>query len=337
MKLTVSRGFAAAALLVGLVLAPARPVHAANRLGPDTIALFPKEVGEFGYADLKKARTLKWFNQLHAQVLPERFKDFEKFLASAGIDPNSQIDELAWGLVAGAMDSKDAAAVPTGEEIVGIALGNFNPDSTELFFKQKKLPTFKKSGFTMFTYGSGSGDADLYFTFFDSNKAAFGGKSKLEKMIDLRMGNEQGLLYNDALFPLINEANGTSTVWLVLNAPYTRLAVRQLAPEMEQFPEAARLVSRLKNGIVNVDAGSGLEAKVQAVCGSTEDANTMAQVLQAGLLYKRYQAGKDNPEMAQLLDQARVAPSGDRMTVRMSVSDDQMTSLIQHNTFAFKM
>jgi hypothetical protein len=336
MKLAIGHVFAAAALLTGLAFGGAQPARAANRLGPDTIALFPKEVGEFGYADLKKARTLKWFNQLHAQVLPERFKDFEKFLASAGIDPNSQIDELAWGLVASSTDSKDAAALPTGEEIVGIALGNFNPESTELFFKQKKLPTSKKNGYTMFTYGSGSGDSDLYFTFFDSNKAAFGSKSKLEKMIDLRMGAEQGLLYNDTLFPLINEANGSSTVWLVLNAPYTRLAVQQLAPEMQQFPDAAKLVSRLKNGIINVDASSGLDAKVQAVCGSTEDANTMAQLLQMGLLYKRYQA-KDNPEMAQLLDQARVTPSGDRLTVRMSVTDDQMTSLIQHNTFAFKM
>jgi hypothetical protein len=337
MKLKTRRIFVAAALVCGLSLFPARPLPAANRLGPDTIALFPKEVGEFGYADLKKARTLKWFNQLHSQVLPERFKDFEKFLASAGLDPNSQIDELAWGLVAGAMDSKDTAAVPTGEEIVGIALGNFNPESTEAYFKQKKLPLSKKSGYTLFTYGSGSGDSDLYFTFFDTNKAGFGSKSTLEKMIDLRMGAEQGLIYNDKLFPLINEANGSSTVWLVLNAPYTRLAVRQLAPEMEQFPEAAKLVARLKNGIVNVDASSGLDAKVQAVCGSTEDANTMAQLLQAGLLYKRYQASKDNPDMAQLLDQARVTPSGDRMTVHMSVSDEQMSSLIQHNTFAFKM
>jgi len=38
-----------------------------------------------------------------------------------------------------------------------------------------------------------------------------------------------------------------------------------------------------------------------------------------------------------LLDQARVTPAGDRLTLRMSLSDDQMTSLIQKNTFALKM
>jgi len=334
----VFHGIAAAiAIVVALDLPkPAR----AGQLGPDTIALFPKEVGEFGYADLKKARSLKWFAQLQQQVLPERFKEFEKFLAAAGIDPNSQVEELAWGLVAD-MDAKASAAgstaVPTGEEIIGIALGSFNPDAVERYFKQQKLPTFKTRGLTLFPFGSGSGANDLFFLFFDSNKAAFGSRAKLDKMIEIRFGSEQGLLYNDALFPLINEANGNGTVWLVLNAAYTRLAVRQLAPEMEQFPEAAKLVSRLKNGIINVDASSGLDAKVQTVCGSTDDANNMAALLQAGLLVKRYQVSKDNPEMAQLLDQAKVTPGGDRLTVRMSVNDDQITQLLKNNTFAIKM
>jgi len=332
------RGLGAAVLLT-LAFALPRPARA-GQVGPDTIALFPKEVGEFGYADLKKARTMKWFTQLQQQVLPERFKEFEKFLASPGIDPNTQVEELVWGLVAD-MDAKAAAigssAVPSGEEIIGIALGNFNPDAVERYFKQQKLPTFKQHGMTLFPFGSGSGANDLFFAFFDSNKAAFGSRAKLDKMIEIRFGSEQGLLYNDSLFPLINEANGSSTVWLVLNAAYTRLAVRQLAPEMEQFPEAAKLVSRLKNGIINVDASSGVDAKVQTVCGSTDDANTMAQLLQAGLLYKRYLAAKENPEMAQLLDQAKVTPGGDRLTVRMSVNDDQITQLLKNNTFAIKM
>jgi hypothetical protein len=33
----------------------------------------------------------------------------------------------------------------------------------------------------------------------------------------------------------------------------------------------------------------------------------------------------------------RITPGGDRVTLRMSLSDDQMTALIKHNTFAIKM
>ncbi len=49
------------------------------------------------YADLKKARTMKWYPALQEQMLPERFRQFEKFLASAGVDPNTQVDEPRLG------------------------------------------------------------------------------------------------------------------------------------------------------------------------------------------------------------------------------------------------
>jgi hypothetical protein len=334
--------FVAAGILAVMALAAPKPARA-GRLGPDVIALFPKDVGEFAYADLKKARTLKWFPQLQEQMLPERFRQFEKFLASAGVDPNSQVDELAWALVADSMSGKTdsaasaAASVPTGEEVVGVALGNFNPGSTESYFKQQKLPTFKARGYTMYAFGTGSGPNDLFFLFIDSNTAAFGHRTLLEKMIEVRFGTEEGLLHNDKFFPLINEANGSGVVWAVLNPAYTRLAMQQLAPEVEQFPEAAKLVARMQNMIINVDAGSGVDGKFQAVCGSSEDANTLGQLLQAGFLYKRYQAQKDNPDLAQLLDQARVTPAGDRVMLSMSLSDDQITALIRKNTFALKM
>src|SRR5947208_3189615 len=115
------RGLVAAGILVAMSLAMPRPARA-GRLGADIIALFPKEIGEFAYADLKKARTLKWFPQLQEQMLPDRFRQFEKFLASAGVDPNSQVDELAWGLGAEGLGTKTEGTcstdVPTGVDIV---------------------------------------------------------------------------------------------------------------------------------------------------------------------------------------------------------------------------
>jgi len=313
----------------------------AGTLSSDVIGMFPKDVGEFGYADLKKARTLKWFPQLQQQVLPERFRQFEKFLVSTGNDPNSQVDEIAWALAPEGMTAKaegtGSSSVPTGEQMVGIAIGNFNQDSTAAYFKKQKLPTSTFHGYTLYAFGTGTGATDLFFVFIDASTAAYGHKSILEKMISVRFGDEDGLLRNDKFFSLINEANSGSSVWLVTNPAYTRLAIQQLAPEVQQFPEAAKLVARMQNSIINIDAGSSLEAKVQTICGSTEDANTLGQLLQAGFLYKRYQAQKDNPDLAELLDQVRITPGGDRVTLRMSLSDDQMTSLIKRNTFAFKM
>src|SRR6516165_1935727 len=158
MKLTekFARCIAVAAVIM-LLAAMAKPAKAGG-VGADTIALFPKETGEFAYADLKKARTMKWFPALQEQMLPERFRQFEKFLASAGVDPNTQVDELCWGLVPDSMTKADNGApttgnVPSSEQIVGIALGNYNPSSTEAFFKQQKLATANKRGYTLFAFG----------------------------------------------------------------------------------------------------------------------------------------------------------------------------------------
>jgi len=313
----------------------------AQQLGNDTIALFPKNVGEFAYANLKLARAEKWFPQLQEQMLPERFRQFERFLASAGVDPNSQVEEVAWGLIAEGVTSKTegtgSTAVPTGEEIVGVALGSYNPNSTEAYFKAQKLPTFKSHGFTMYAFGSGAGPNDLFFLFVDSNTAAFGHRTQLEKMLNVRYGGEEGLLRNDKLFSLINETNGSGVVWAVLNPAYTRLAMKQLAPQIQQFPEAAKLVTRMQNLLISVQASSGVDGKFQAVCGSSDDANTLAQLLQLALVYQQYQAKQQNQDLSQLLGQAQVTPGGDRVTLRMSLSDDQMAALIKKNTFALKM
>ena len=71
----------------------------AGSLGSDILSMFPKDSGELAYADLKEARQFPWFTQLKEQMLPAKFREFETFLASAGIDPNSQVTELAWALV----------------------------------------------------------------------------------------------------------------------------------------------------------------------------------------------------------------------------------------------
>lgn len=326
----------AASLLFALMIVVAKPARAGG-VGADTVGLFPKETAEFGYVDLKKARTMKWFPALEQQLLPERFRQFQKFLASAGVDPNTQVDELVWGLVPDSTTNAQgvATSLPSGERTIGIAMGNYNPESTEAFFKQQKLPMLKVDNYTLFAFGSGTAADDLFFFFLDSSKAVFGHKALLDKLLEIRVGRADGLLRNDAMYNLINEANGSGVVWAVLDAGYTQLAMSQLAPEVQQFPDAAKLIQKMRSMVISANASSGVDAKFQAVCGSTQDANTLGQLVQAGLLYKKYQASKDNPEFGQLLDQTNVVPSGDRLVIGMTVSDDQMAALIRRNTFAF--
>lgn len=309
----------------------------AGSLGSDILTMFPKDSGELAYANLKEARAFPWFNQLKEQMLPAKFREFETFLGSAGIDPNTQVTELAWAMVPTKSTAEGGSSVPSTDQIVGVALGQFQPASAEAYFASKKLPIVKVRTFSLFAFGGGSGPNDLFFFFIDSNTAAFGQRQQLEKMIGVRYGEGQGLYANTDFSALVDSANGSGTVWAVLNPAYTRLAMQQLVPETSQFPAANQLTSKLKAMTISVKGGSGVDAKFEAVCGSTDDANTFAALLQAGLMYRKYQVGSTNPDLGALLDSAQIAPAGDHLAVKLNLTDDQMQSLIKRNTFVVAM
>jgi hypothetical protein len=106
-----------------------------------------------------------------------------------------------------------------------------------------------------------------------------------------------------------------------------------LAPAVQQFPQAQQLTSRLQALTIEFTGGSGIQVSFEAVCASPDDANTFAALMQAGILYQKYTVGSSNPDLASMLGQASVVPAGDRLQVRFSLTDNQVTGMIQHNTF----
>jgi len=328
---------AAAGCLAMLALALAPAPAAASPVNSDIISMFPKNAGEIAYANLKAARQYPWFESLKEQMLPARFKQFEAFLKSACIDPDSQAEELTWAMVPSMPANATATSVPSGEEVVGVALGQFQPDVTEAYFQSKKLASVKIHDFNLYAFGSGSGPGDLFFFFLDANTAAFGQRKQLEQLIAVRYGEAEGVMTNSDLAPLVSEANGSGLVWAVLDPAYTRLAIQQLAAGASQFPQAAQVIAQLKSLIITFDASSGIQVHFQAVCATADAANTFAGLLQAGLLLQKYQAQQTNPDLAQMFDQTEVSPNGDRLDIRLSLSNDQVIALIRRNTFAIGM
>ena len=344
--------FSAAVTVVCLALALAghAPVARAGSVSSTLLGYFPKDLGEFGYADLKTARQAPWFSQFETQVLPPQFRQFTQFLAGVGIDPNSQVNEIAWGAVNSSSSPSDSGAAATasaadssqqpqivGEQIVGIAIGNFTPDQTEAYYAKQQMPRITVRGYTIYAFGAGVSPTEMCFFYLDPNTAAFGHRALLERMIAVRFGEEDSFLANSKLFPLVNEVNGDATMWAAMDQSYTRLGINQLIPEAAQFPGADALIGRMKSMTVKVDADSGLDAQVTPVCGSASDALTMAQLLQAGLLFKRYQQAQSNPDMARVIDNTSVSADGDHLKIRTQLSDDLLHALLERGAFSLRM
>jgi hypothetical protein len=336
MKFIYSRVLGIVAVLTLAAVALAPTAHAGN-LSSDVIGLFPNTVGEFAYADMRQARSFPWFTQLRDQMIPSRFKQFEQFLTTAGMDPDSQVEEVAWALVPTGTTQTNGSNVPSAEQIVGVAMGQFQPAAVEAYFKSKKAATEQARGYTIYGFNGNAVPGDIAFMFLDANTAAFGQRDQLEQMVDVRLGQRQSITANSTIYPLISQANGHGIVWAVLNPAYTRLAMQQLLPGASQFAQAAPLLAKIQSMLISVQPSNGIEADFQATFGSPDDAASMSALLQAGLMLVKYQANtQNNSALAQMLDGAHIDPNGDRVNVSVGLTNDQVMSLIQAKTFVLQ-
>jgi hypothetical protein len=306
----------------------------AGTLGTNVVAMFPRNTAEFAYADLKEARKFPWYAQFKSQTLPLRFSDLEHFLASAGVDDNLQIDELAWSVSSGDSGAADADKdAPDADSVLGIALGNFDPESARSYLKTHKINGFEYRGYTLYPCVS---CGDLSVVFIDSSTIAFGPPKLLQQLIEVRAGADDSLIQNNKLFPLISQINGRGIFWGVLNPGGTRQALRQILPQATQFPQANKLLSRLNGLVINIQGSSDLEVHFQLISSSPEDSSTISQFLQAGVMLRQFEARNSDPDLATLLSSVRVTPNGDGLEVSLALTSEQVTGLIKQNIFSGK-
>jgi hypothetical protein len=309
------------------------PVARAGSLTTEAVSIFPANTTEFGFTDLQQARALSWFPALRSQVLPAQLWQFEQLLASPGMDPDSHVEGVAWGVVSSAaQQAPPSQGASAGGEMFVVALGQFSPESTDAYFRSKKLTVVKVRDYPLYPV-SGSGSGDLFFSFMNSTVAVLGGRKELERVIGIRYGEEQSLLSNAELAPLIAEANGRSIVWGILNASSAQAEMEKIAPVVNAFPQSQALLSELRAFTLEIDADAAIRSRFEAVCASSGDADTFATLLRADQQYQRSAAGNTNQDMSALLEQATVASSGDRLDVTLYLTDDQVAGLFQHNGF----
>jgi hypothetical protein len=172
--------------------------------------------------------------------------------------------------------------------------------------------------------------------FIDSSTVAFGHLRLLQQLIEVRAAAADSLIQNEKMFPLISQINGRGIFWGVLNQGGTHQAVRQIVPEATQFPQAGKLLNKLQSMVVSIQGTGDLDVHFQLICSSPDDAATISQLLQAGILLRQFDAKNSDPDLATLLASLRVVPNGEGLEVSFAVTSDRLLSLIERNTFSAK-
>jgi hypothetical protein len=160
----------------------------------------------------------------------------------------------------------------------------------------------------------------------------------LKRVLRVRDGQEDSLLQNESMMSLIEGANGNGVFWGVVSSSGTGRAIDRLIPEAANFPQSRDLISKLKEMMITVRASDDVEVDFQAISDSPDDTVFISQLLQAGVLMRRYETkNENNPGLATLLDGLRILPSGNSLAISLRLTSDQVISLIEHNTFSMKM
>lgn len=324
-------------LLPMLVLAAVPTLHAGS-LDSTVIGMFPKDVGNFGYADLDEARQLPWFPQFEAQLVPVALFGFEQFLQAVQLRQTSPINQVVWASVGAASNDSDHAGsdhpAASDGQLVAVAIGNFDIGTIKSFLDSKSIPSVQTGDYTLYTSGSGFGSSSIFFTLLDSRTIAFGPLEPLKRVLRIRDAEEDNLLQNEAMMTLIDSANGDGIFWGVLNGAGTGRAIERLVPEAAKFPQSSDLIAKLKELLITVKAPGKIDIEFKTASDTSSDAVVISQLLQAGVLLRRYQTnGESNPEMSSLLDALRIAANGNLLDIYLELTNEQLVSLIEHNTF----
>jgi hypothetical protein len=103
-----------------------------------------------------------------------------------------------------------------------------------------------------------------------------------------------------------------------------------------QFPQAGKLLNKLQGMVISIQGTSDLDVYFQLISSSPDDAATLSQLLQVGILLRQFDVKNSDPDLATLLASVRVIPNGEGLEISFAVTGDQLVSLIKRNTFSAK-
>lgn len=319
-RLKIATFLTLASLLLPLLLS------GASSLRSEIIGYLPRTTGEVAYIDLQEVRRSPHYQTIKQRVVPARFADFERFVRLLGVNVDTDLDWLAWGLVSGKGDA---------EYFFGIVQGRFDEDRIQGYYDANQLPTAEYLGETLYLYGEADSSQSYALVLLDRSTGAFGTRASLEMILDTRQGTSPNLNQNTAFAARIAEVNGRTPVWIVMDEYYTRLAMSQLLPELAKFQEFNTLASRFQAAQARITLGRDVNLNLTIHCEQPADAQTFAFLLQTGLTAQGWQAQQDAPELNTVLSRADVRSAGRLLRVNLVARESELRALLAKNVKLF--
>ena len=265
------------------------------------------------YRALKDSPTAMALKQ---QVLPDNLKQFEAALKNIGIDPDRDVDTLAFA---------SFRSGKQGVRGVGVAAGPFNMKAV---LKKMKLQKFvpKKYG-TSDIYPM---DGGFVMSFLDDSTLLFGDLTAVKVALDTRDGQVLGLDTNGNMADMMSSVD-SAPVWSILDQQGTQNMMRSALGDAAKVADYETVKKRLQGSRYTMNFNNGVNFDLTVITSDSMTAGTMSSLVKAGILYKKMSA---TPAEKVAVDNTIVDSDGTNLQLHFKANDQQFQSLMHSELFA---
>ena len=265
------------------------------------------------YRSLKDSPTAMALKQ---QLMPDNIKQFEAALKGIGIDPDKDVDTLAFA---------SFRSGKQGVKSVGVASGPFNMKAV---LKKMKLQSFKPRKYgTSDVYPM---DGGFIMTFLDDSTLLFGDSTALHAALDTRDGKTLALDTNGDMADLMTNVDSAS-VWSILDQQGTQNMMRSAMGDASKIADYENLKKRLLGSRYTMTFNSGVNFDLTVVTSDSGTAAMLSSVVKAGILYKKMNA---SPAEKVAVENTTVDSDSSNLQLHFKASDQQFQSLMHSDLFA---
>ena len=302
--------FAIISLLVGAI---ALPSFAAS-LGSNARTVIPNQVQQIISVDYRALKNSDSGLALKAKVMPENLKEFETALKGMSIDPDTDVEQLAFVAYRG----------KGGMRTFGLAQGDFQPKK---FYAKMKLKKVKPSSYKgSFIYPAGSG---FVMTFLDDSTLLFGNANAVHDALDTRNGEMESVASNSRISDNM-QAVESGAIWSVLDEQGTQNMLRSALGDASRLADYDMIKKRLTGSRYTMDFSRGVNFDLDVVTSDTITAATLSSLVKAGMLYKKVNA---SPAEKAAIDAMSVDSDSGKLQVHFKADDRKFQSFLQSDLF----
>jgi hypothetical protein len=298
------------ASLLLITMANAMPLNSAAR------SVVPADLLQLISVDYRALKDSSTAMALKQQVLPENLKQFEAALKGIGIDPEKDVDTLAF------------ASFRTGKlgvKGIGVASGSFNMKAV---LKKMKLQKFTPKKYR--TANLYPMDGGLLMSFLDDSTLLFGEPIAVRLALDSRDGQILNLDTNATMADMMSSVD-SAPVWSILDQQGTQNMMRSALGDAAKVADYDTIKKRLSGSRYTMNFNGGVNFDLTVVTSDTMTAATMSSLVKAGLLYKKMSA---SPAEKLAMDNTTVDSDSSNLQMHFKSSDQQFQSLMHSELFA---